>query len=53
MEKQLIVRLHKGFEDCAYQTDDGVEYWFVRDLQELLDYRDWRNFVQVCHKCGE
>lgn len=56
MEKQLIARLHKSFEDYSYETDDGVEYWLARDLQVLLEYKEWRNFVQVIDKakisCG-
>jgi DNA-damage-inducible protein D len=46
MEQQLIVHLHKSFEGAAYQQD-GVEYWFARDLQTLLGYDEWRNFLKV------
>jgi len=49
MEKQLVVRLHKNFEDAAYQ-ENGVEYWLARDIQELLGYDEWRNFVNVIDK---
>jgi len=49
MQKQLIVRLTKSFEDYA-QREDGIEYWFARDLQKLLEYDDWRNFVNVIEK---
>ena len=36
MDKNLIVRLNKSFEDTAYE-DNGVEYWLARDLQKLLE----------------
>lgn len=49
MEKQLIVRLHKNFEDCAHEQD-GVEFWYARELQELLGYDQWRNFENVISK---
>lgn len=49
MEKQLIVKLHKNFEDCAHQKD-GVEFWFARELQELLGYDEWRNFENAINK---
>ena len=49
MKKDLIQRLHKSFEDCARQRD-GVEYWFARELQELLGYTQWRNFETVIDK---
>jgi DNA-damage-inducible protein D len=55
MEKQIVVRLHKSFEDAAYEQD-GVEYWLARDIQVLLGYDEWRNFTNVIEKaktaCG-
>jgi len=27
MEKQLIARHHKSFEDYSYETDDVMEYY--------------------------
>ena len=49
MKKEIIVQLNKTFEESAY-TRDGVEYWMARDLQVLLDYTQWRNFLQVIEK---
>ncbi|MEK6958836.1 MAG: BRO family protein, partial [archaeon] len=49
MEKQLILRLSKTFEDFAREKD-GVEFWFARDLQTLLNYDEWRNFANVVEK---
>ena len=49
MEKQLIVRLHKNFEDCAHEKS-GVEFWYARELQGLLGYERWENFENVINK---
>ena len=49
MKKESITKLHKSFEEVAYQ-EDGVEYWLARELQSLLDYTEWRNFAQVIEK---
>lgn len=49
MKKELIVRLHRSFEDCA-RHEDGVEFWLARELQELLGYSKWENFEQVIAK---
>ncbi|MCX7002921.1 MAG: DNA damage-inducible protein D [bacterium] len=49
MDKQLIVRLNKSFENSAYE-ENGVEYWLARDLQVLLEYTQWRNFELVIEK---
>lgn len=46
MDKQIIIILHKNFEDCV-KNRDGVEFWFARDLQVLLGYDEWRNFENV------
>ncbi|MCC6690881.1 MAG: DNA damage-inducible protein D [Bacteroidia bacterium] len=49
MKNEIIVRLHKSFEDAANEKD-GMEFWFARDLQVLLGYTQWRNFLQVIDK---
>jgi len=49
MEKGIIVKLHKNFEDCAHEKD-GVQFWFARDLQVLLGYDQWRNFENAINK---
>ncbi len=49
MEKQLITRLHKNFEDCAHEQD-GVEFWLAREIQVLLGYAEWRNFEKSISK---
>ncbi|MBF0510813.1 MAG: hypothetical protein HQL13_00625 [Candidatus Omnitrophica bacterium] len=49
MKTEIILKLNKSFEGSAY-TKDGMEYWMARDLQKLLDYDEWRNFVKVIEK---
>lgn len=49
MKKEIIVRLSKNFEEVAH-IEQGVEYWMARDIQELLEYNDWRNFLNVIEK---
>ncbi|MEK7270270.1 MAG: hypothetical protein AAB215_04920 [Planctomycetota bacterium] len=49
MNKELIVRLNKSFEDAAYE-EGGVEYWLRREIQALLGCAQWRNFEQVVEK---
>lgn len=52
MEKETIVKLNKSFEESAYEQD-SVEYWLARELQELLGYSDWRNFLNAVDKAKE
>ncbi len=49
MKREIISQLHSSFELAVNETD-GVEFWFARDLQELLKYTQWRNFLQVIEK---
>ena len=50
MENSQIRVLTDSFEGHAQQTENGVEYWLARDLQALLGYTDWRNFLKVIDK---
>jgi DNA-damage-inducible protein D len=52
MEKEIIAKLNKSFEEYAYEQD-GVDYWLARELQELLGYADWRNFLNAVDKAKE
>jgi len=49
MEKDTITKLNKRFEEYAYE-EDGIDYWLARELQELLEYTQWRNFENVIEK---
>jgi len=50
MKIALIRTLTETFEGHAQQTEDGLEYWLARDLQQLLGYSEWRNFTAVTAK---
>jgi hypothetical protein len=50
MKTGLIYSLTEHFEAHAQQTNSGVEFWLARDLQHLLGYAKWENFVKVVNK---
>lgn len=50
MENDVIISLTETFEGHAQSTDSGVEYWLARDLQFLLGYSKWDNFLNVVNK---
>jgi len=52
MEKETIVTLNKTFEEYANEQE-GVEFWMARELQILLGYADWRNFLNAISKAKE
>lgn len=49
MKGELIIQLHKNFEDYSHEID-GEEFWFARDLMGLLGYTKWENFARVIDK---
>lgn len=50
MQTDLIQALTTTFEGHAQQTEGGVEFWLARDLQHLLGYSKWDNFLNVVSK---
>ncbi len=50
MKKEIIKSLTNSFESHSYTTEDGIEFWYARDLQHLLGYTKWDNFVKVINK---
>lgn len=38
------------FENIKYIDEYGNEYWYARELQKVLEYKDWRNFQKVIDK---
>jgi DNA-damage-inducible protein D len=38
------------FERIRHEDADGVEFWSARDLMEVLEYTNWRNFKGVLLK---
>ena len=35
------------FETIKHVDEYGNEYWSARDLQKVLEYKEWRNFFKV------
>ena len=40
----------KVFEDIKHIDDNGNEYWYARELMEILEYKKWQNFEVVIKK---
>ncbi|MBN2700997.1 MAG: DNA damage-inducible protein D [Methylohalobius sp. ZOD2] len=50
MKRDVIHTLTETFEAHAQETEGGVEFWLARDLQHLLGYSKWDNFLNVVSK---
>jgi len=40
----------KVFEQIKHSDENGFEYWEARELQKVLEYKEWRNFQKVLNK---
>lgn len=40
----------KIFDDIKHSDANDEEFWFARELQPVLEYTEWRNFVKVIDK---
>lgn len=38
------------FENIKHIDENGIEFWYARELQPVLEYAEWRNFLQVIDK---
>jgi len=49
MRKEIIESYINIFNTYVYKAGE-VEFWFARDLQRLLGYTKWENFIKVIKK---
>lgn len=42
-----------SFEEIKHIDENGQEYWFARELQEVLGYAKWQNFENIVDKAKE
>jgi len=49
LKKEVILELFGKFEQACY-VYNNIECWSARDLQEILGYSKWVNFVNVIDK---
>ena len=56
MELILLKEIDKNntsFEDIKHIDENGVEFWYARELMIILEYRQWRRFENVINKSKE
>ena len=47
MENNLANKTATVFESIKHTDKDGVEFWYARELQDVLEYKEWRKFEGV------
>ena len=38
------------FEEYKHINEYEQEFWYARDMQQILRYTEWRNFIKVIEK---
>ncbi len=41
---------NQSFEDIKHIDENEIEFWYARELQKVLDYKEWRKFENVIQK---
>lgn len=49
-ENELILSTEKTFENIKHIDENGVEFWYARELITTLGYKAWRYFEAVIEK---
>ena len=53
MAYDLVNKTEKDFESIKHVDDNGIEFWFARELMTMLEYSKWGNFIKVIDKAKE
>ena len=53
MTNNLVNKTEKDFESIKHLDENGVEFWYARELMTMLEYSKWGNFGKVIDKAKE
>ena len=53
MNQEMEETYNKRFEEIKHTDVNGLEFWYARELQIVLDYKEWRKFENVINKAKE
>ena len=45
-----IDKNNKSFEDIKHIDENGIEFWYARELMTILQYSNWQNFEKIINK---
>ncbi len=53
IENNLENKTEKNFESIKHMDENGIEFWYAREIMSVLEYKQWRRFEQVINKAKE
>ncbi len=45
-----IDKNNKSFEETKHIDENGIEFWYARELMPILQYSNWQNFEKIIDK---
>ena len=45
-----IDKNNKSFENIKHFDENGIEFWYARELMSVLQYSNWQNFERIINK---
>ena len=51
--KEIENKYNNIFESIKHIDEYDNEFWLARELQKVLEYKDWRNFLKVLNKAKD
>ena len=46
---KVIIQYKERFDEIRHE-ENGIEFWYAREIMELLEYAQWRNFEKTIEK---
>ena len=53
VKKEVTAYSQNTFESIKHIDENGVEFWYARELQVALEYTEWRNFEKSVKRAKE
>ncbi|MBR0427092.1 MAG: DNA damage-inducible protein D [Clostridia bacterium] len=50
MNQEMEETYNKRFEEIKHTDENGLEFWYARELMKVLQYSKWENFKKVLKK---
>ena len=47
---EINANYSKTFEDIKHIDENGIEFWYARELMPVLQYTNWQNFEKIVNK---
>ena len=47
---EINTNYSKTFEDIKHIDENGIEFWYARELMPVLQYTNWQNFEKIVNK---